>query len=59
MKSRILIVIGALASVFTLGTIVAQEMTFAWIGCDGTVVSRTQAGKLDTFKTDKNLPGCQ
>ena len=33
-------------------------MTFAWIGCDGTVVSRTAVGKLEILYTEKNLPGC-
>ncbi len=33
-------------------------MTFAWIGCDGSVVSRTAVGKLEILYTDKNLPGC-
>ena len=33
-------------------------MTFAWVGCDGTVVSRTDVGKLQVLYTLKNLPGC-
>ncbi|MFZ2255266.1 MAG: hypothetical protein WAW59_05540 [Patescibacteria group bacterium] len=33
-------------------------MTFAWIGCDGTVVSRTDVGRLEVFYTEKNFPGC-
>jgi len=32
-------------------------MTFAWIGCDGTVVSRTDVGRLEVFYTEKNFPG--
>jgi hypothetical protein len=43
MKFRILIVVSLIASVISLGSMVAYEMTFAWIGCDGTVVSRTEA----------------
>ncbi len=47
------------ASVFSLWNMLAREMTFAWVGCDGTVVSRVEAGKLDISTTEKNLPGCQ
>lgn len=58
MKTRILIVLSILASLGLAGKLLADEMTFAWLGCDGSVVSRTGVGKLEVFTTEKNLPGC-
>ncbi len=34
-------------------------MTYAWVGCDGTVVSRTDVGRIQVFSTARNLAGCQ
>ena len=34
-------------------------MTYAWVGCDGTVVSRTDVGRIQVFYTEPNLAGCQ
>jgi hypothetical protein len=58
MKARILLVLAILSSLGMVGKLLADEMTFAWLGCDGTVVSRTAVGKLEVLYTDKNLPGC-
>lgn len=58
MKARILLVLAILSSLGLAGKLLADEMTFAWLGCDGTVVSRTAVGKLEVLYTDKNLPGC-
>jgi hypothetical protein len=58
MKSRILLVLAILSSLSIVGKLLADEMTLAWIGCDGTVVSRTEVGQLQVLYTDKNLPGC-
>ncbi len=59
MKFRILIVIVSLVSVFSIRQLLATEMTYAWVGCDGTVVSRTDVGRIEVFYTDHNLAGCQ
>jgi hypothetical protein len=59
MKFRILIVIVSFVSVFSIRQMLATEMTYAWVGCDGTVVSRTDVGRIQVFYTDHNLAGCQ
>jgi hypothetical protein len=59
MKFRILIVIVSFVSVFSIRQLVATEMTYAWVGCDGTVVSRTDVGRIQVFSTERNLAGCQ
>jgi hypothetical protein len=59
MKFRILIVIISFVSVFSVRQLLATEMTYAWVGCDGTVVSRTDVGRIQVFYTDHNLAGCQ
>ena len=59
MKFRILIVIVSLVSVFSIRQLLATEMTYAWVGCDGTVVSRTDVGRIQVFYTEPNLAGCQ
>lgn len=58
MRIRILVGIIGAVLVGTLGHITAQEMTYAWIGCDGKLVARTEAGKLQVFPIAKNQPGC-
>lgn len=58
MNSRILIVFTLIISIIFSGKILADEMTFAWLGCDGTIVSRIGVGKLQVLYTDKNLSGC-
>jgi hypothetical protein len=59
MKFRILIVIVSFVSVFSIRQMLATEMTYAWVGCDGTVVSRTDVGRIEVFYTERNLAGCQ
>lgn len=59
MKFRILIVIVSFVSVFSIRQLLATEMTYAWVGCDGTVVSRTDVGRIQVFYTEPNLAGCQ
>lgn len=58
MKARILIVFTILIGLLGIERLLADEMTFAWLGCDGTVVSRTAVGQLEVLYADKNLPGC-
>lgn len=31
---------------------------YAWVGCDGTAVTRTEVGKIEITKIAKNLPNC-
>jgi hypothetical protein len=31
---------------------------YAWIGCDGTAVTRTEVGKIEMTRITKNLPNC-
>lgn len=31
---------------------------YAWVGCDGTAVTRTQVGKIEITQIAKNLPNC-
>ena len=31
---------------------------YAWMGCDGNAVTRTEAGKIVMTKIAKNLPNC-
>lgn len=58
MKYRILIVLSLITSITSIGNILAEKLDFVWVGCDGTVVKRTQAGKLEMSTTQKNLSGC-
>jgi hypothetical protein len=58
-----------IVAVFSIGIIVSTGIWFemfadtpdavsAWRGCDGTVVLRTTAGKLEVTKQAQNLPDC-
>ena len=58
MKLRILVVLSAVGLLGGIGKLLADEMTYVWLSCNGTVVSRTSVGKLEVLTTDKNLPGC-
>lgn len=58
MKFRIFIVFILLSWLIGISKIWADEFVFTWLWCDGTVVGRTEVGKLETRTTEKNLPGC-
>lgn len=56
---RTLLVLACIATSLGMYTSQVQASSMvAWVGCDGTVVSRTDAGKLEISYTDINTLGC-
>lgn len=56
-----ILVISSIIGVFRLigASEEAHIPLFAWIGCDGNAVTRTEVGKIVMTKIPKNLPNCK
>lgn len=54
------LVVSVTLGVFSLQAIDANDTppVYAWIGCDGTAVTRTEVGKIVMTPIAKNLPNC-